>query len=71
MLTWSGGDGWVSDPELTSAHLVIGSVKSALTSLLRFDPRFELVYNDKIAAVFVARSAAAESPSQNTKRADE
>ena len=54
--TWAGGREWASDPELAAARLVIADVNLALTSLLRLDPRFELVYEDKVAAVFVARA---------------
>jgi len=45
---------------------VIGPLGAPLTQLLRLDPSFELAYEDKLAAVFVARpassSAAAASP---------
>ena len=53
--TWSGGRQWVSDPELASAQLVVASQDQPLTSLLRLDHRFELVYEDQVAAVFIAR----------------
>ena len=53
--TWNGEPDWASDPALTAAGLVIGPVKSALVQLLRMDPRFKLVFEDKVAAVFVAR----------------
>jgi len=63
--TWSGQPDWASDPNLQKAGLVIGPVKASLTQLLRMDPRFELAYEDKLAAVFIARktvpSVAAES----------
>jgi hypothetical protein len=52
--TWSGLRGWESDPELVKARLVIGGVNHALTSLIRRDGRFKLVYEDDIAIVFVA-----------------
>ena len=52
--TWSGLKGWESDPELMKARLVISGVKDALTNLIRTDSRFKLVYEDAIAAVFVA-----------------
>ncbi len=55
METWSGFNKWDSDPELLSARLVIANVQTALASLLRLDSRFELVYEDKVAAVFIAR----------------
>jgi len=51
--TWSGLRGWESDPELMKARLIIGDVKYALTSLMRTDSRFKLVYEDGVAAVFV------------------
>ena len=53
--TWGGGTKWGSDPDLRSAGVVIAPDGAALTQLLRTDPRFELTYEDKVAAVFVAR----------------
>ena len=53
--TWAGAPDWNSDPELKSAGLVIGPVKAPLTQLLRMDPHFQLIFEDKLAAVFVAR----------------
>jgi hypothetical protein len=52
--TWSGLRGWESDPELMKARLFIGGVNDALTSAMRTDSRFKLVYEDAIAAVFIA-----------------
>jgi hypothetical protein len=52
--TWSGLRGWESDPELMKARLVIGDVNDALTNVMRTDSRFKLVYEDAIAAVFIA-----------------
>jgi hypothetical protein len=40
---------------LTSAGVVIGPVKAPLTQVLRLDPRCQLVYEDNLAAVFIAR----------------
>jgi hypothetical protein len=51
--TWSGQTDWASDPDLISARLVIGPVHIPLTQLLRRDSRYQLVYEDKIAAVFI------------------
>jgi hypothetical protein len=63
--TWNGRPDWASDPDLKKAGLVIGPVNASLTQLLRMDPRFELGYEDKLAAVFIARktlpSGAAEA----------
>jgi hypothetical protein len=53
--TWSGEADWMSDPEVSLARVVIGGAKGRLVSLLRTDPRFELAYEDDVAAVFVAR----------------
>jgi hypothetical protein len=55
LATWVGKNGWASDPELVAAHLVISGVDWPLTSLLRLDPRFDLVDEDTVAAVFIAR----------------
>ncbi len=53
--TWAGKPGWASDPELSAAQIVIADVNMALCSLLRLDERFELVYEDAVAAVFCKR----------------
>ena len=55
LATWAGEPGWSSDPELASAAAVIGPVKAPLVQLLRTDHRFQKVYEDKLAAVFVPR----------------
>lgn len=52
--TWNAEPDWASDPELKSAGLVIGPVKAPLTQMLRMDSHYRLVYEDKVAAVFVA-----------------
>jgi len=52
--TWSGQPDWASDAQLSSAGVVIGPVKAPLTQLLRTNRRFQLAYEDKVAAVFVA-----------------
>jgi hypothetical protein len=63
--TWSGMRDWATDPELSQAKIVIGSVNFPLTSLLRFDPRFRLVYEDRLAVVFVANTST-QTQSTNT-----
>jgi hypothetical protein len=55
LATWAGKNGWASDRELVASHMVISGVDWPLASLLRLDPRFELVYKDAVAAVFIAR----------------
>jgi len=53
--TWSGTPDWNSDPQLKAAGLVIGPARTPLVQLLRLDPHFQLVYEDKLTAVFIAR----------------
>jgi hypothetical protein len=54
--TWTGSSGWNSDRELMDSRIVIAEVRWPLTSLLRMDSRFKLVYEDGTAAVFVRNS---------------
>lgn len=56
-----GGRGWDADPDLKAAHLVIWDRAAPLASLLRLDPDFELVYEDAVAVVFIARPARASN----------
>jgi hypothetical protein len=58
--TLSGLQGWDCDPDLTAANTVIIQARSALASLLRLDPRFELVHEDPVAVVFVNRRASGQ-----------
>jgi hypothetical protein len=46
--------GWSSDPQLTSAGIVLLPVSAPLAAMLQIDRRFHLVYQDKLAMVFVA-----------------
>jgi hypothetical protein len=55
LATWNGAPDWHTDPDLQSAGLVIGPNSAPLTQLLRTDPHFQLAYQDKVTAVFVAR----------------
>ncbi len=55
--TWGGDKSWFNDPELANAKLVIAALNMPLTSLLKLDKRFELVYEDAVATVFIAKSA--------------
>jgi len=55
--TWMAKDGWASDQELSTARLVIANLDLPLTTELRRDPRFQLVYQDKVAAVFLTRTS--------------
>jgi hypothetical protein len=54
--TWAGGGGWEDDPDLVAANVVIAEKDMVLTNLLRKDARFELVYEDAVALVFVRRT---------------
>ena len=48
--------GWQTDPELAAAHVVIGQAGECLSSALQADPKYELVYRDETAVVFVRRT---------------
>jgi hypothetical protein len=54
--TWAAGPGWRDDPDLASAGIVVADAKSPLGCVLVLDDRFELVYEDAIACVFVRAS---------------
>jgi hypothetical protein len=51
--TANGAETYANDPYLNQAGLVILQKKENLVSLLQSDPRFQLVYQDALAAVFV------------------
>jgi hypothetical protein len=53
IMTWNGGSHWSEDLELDRAGVVIAQKDMALSSLLRFDPRFQKTYQDETAVVFV------------------
>jgi hypothetical protein len=53
---WRGDRRWAQDHELAAAGLVICDLKQTLCELLRRDQRFELVYEDQLAAVYRARN---------------
>jgi hypothetical protein len=55
--TISGLRGWDTDSDLQAANAVIIRANAALASLLRLDPRFELVHEDPVAAVFLRRAS--------------
>ena len=62
--TWDGRRGWDVDPDVAAAGTVVAPVMTPLATLLLGDPRFDVVYNDAVARVFVARRA------QNSRRHD-
>jgi hypothetical protein len=53
--TWAGVPNWSSDPDLAAARVVLVNAGMPLASLLRLDPRFEPVYEDAVAVVYVPR----------------
>jgi hypothetical protein len=50
---WSGAADWANDPALANARLIIANNNYALTSLLREDLRFRIIYEDATAVVFI------------------
>jgi len=48
--------GWSDDPELASAHLIILPVKSPIVQVLRLTSKYEVVYEDSLAAVLIVRT---------------
>lgn len=54
--TWAGKHDWSSDPELSSAGIVIGPIDAPLTAILRLVPDYQVVYEDKIAVVFAHKT---------------
>lgn len=57
IVTWAGGHGWATDRDLLAADLVVAPAENSLTALLHDGGRFDVVYNDDVAVVFVARQA--------------
>jgi hypothetical protein len=53
--SWDGKPDWNTDPALTSAGVIIGPKEAALSQLLRIDPHYQIVYEDKVADVFIPR----------------
>lgn len=51
---WNGESGWQNRPEIQHANLIISDHSWPLAFLLRSDPRFRLVYEDKTAVLFEA-----------------
>jgi hypothetical protein len=50
--TLRGGESWSRDPQLQKARTILLEKDGALTSILRVDPAFHLVYEDETAVVF-------------------
>ena len=58
LATWAGFPAWDKDPDLNRARLIITKLQLPLYFLLRTDPRFRLVHQDEVAAIFVAADKA-------------
>ncbi len=58
--TWRGRKDWSSDPELMRSGIVIADINAPLASLVKSSPRFRLLYEDSVAAVFGAAEAGGE-----------
>lgn len=52
VLTWNGGSLWKDDQDLNASRVVIAKKETALTAILRLDPRFHVAYEDPITVVF-------------------
>ena len=55
--------GWSADPQLAAARVVLLPISAPLASVLQMDSRFRLVYQDKLAVVFVAHQPTVLKPS--------
>lgn len=64
---WEGDRRWAQDRELAAAGLVLCSINKPLCELLRYDRRFELVYEDQLAALFRARHQALANQSSQQR----
>ncbi len=65
---WNGEPGWEKRPELQSANLVISNHSWPLAFLLRNDPRFKIVYEDRTSVLFEAVHAdKSTTPSASAK----
>ncbi len=53
--TWGGRPEWADDEELRAARLIVGATETPLVQLLRLAPAYQLVYEDRTAAVFLRR----------------
>jgi hypothetical protein len=53
--TEDGRESYATDPYLNEAGVVLLQKDHALAGLLLSDPRFSLVYQDRLAALFVKR----------------
>jgi hypothetical protein len=57
--TWAAGPGWRDDPDLAKAGVVLADAQSPLAGVLVLDDRFQLVYADPVACVFIRKPTGA------------
>jgi hypothetical protein len=57
--TWAAGPGWRDDPDLARAGVVLADAQSPLAAVLVLDDRFQLVYADPVACVFIRKPTGA------------
>jgi hypothetical protein len=51
--TWAAGPSWRDDPDLAASNVILADASSPLASVLVLDDRFQLVYEDALARVFI------------------
>ena len=51
--TWMAKPGWCDDSDLLSARTILANLEWPLVSVLRLNPRFELVYEDEVSLIFI------------------
>jgi hypothetical protein len=56
--TWAAGPGWRDDPDLSMAGVIVADAQTPLACVLGLDDRFQLVYEDRVARVFIRRRPA-------------
>jgi hypothetical protein len=50
--TMAGRSDWSQDPDLKRARTILLEHDGALASILRVDPHFRLIYQDRVASIF-------------------
>lgn len=76
ILAWNGGPHWRDDQDINASEVVIAKKETALTAILRLDPRFRMAYEDEIAVVFdrseqtTGHSSSPVSPASPSSSAD-
>ncbi|MGB7987005.1 MAG: hypothetical protein WCF54_17710 [Terracidiphilus sp.] len=50
--TWTASPEWTNDAALADAKTIIAPIREPLTQLLRVDPQYQILYQDKTAIIF-------------------